>query len=177
MTPENMPAPTSSEAPLKAMRPPDFLLPKTEQSSNRRRSGEPDIYVSWGEQIYGPSAVDEVIKGVRTGYFEDDALFWFEGRSEWRPVEELPELFEPSASDLPAQGPPRTPPAEGIRPKWPGSRPRSSSAAGGEKRRRSRKGRSGKSSRSTLGGRLVVIAAVLLAVLITAGLLLLISLV
>ncbi len=176
MTPENMPAPTPSGSPLTALRPPDFLLPKTEQSSSRRRSSEPEIYVSWGEQIYGPAAVEEVINGVRTGYFEDDALFWFEGRAEWRPVDELPDLFESTGSDLSAQGPPRTPPAEGIRPKWPGTRSRSSASSGGERRRRSRKGRSGKSSRSTLGGRLIVIAAVLLAVLITAGLLLLISL-
>lgn len=175
MTPQGMPAPTSSGTPLTAMRPPDFLLPKTENHSGRRRGGQPDIYVSWDGQIFGPAAVEEVIKGVRTGYFEEDALFWFEGRAEWRPVEELPKLFEPSGSDLPTQGSPRTPPAEGIRPKWPGSRTRSSSSSAGEKRRRSRKGRSGKSSRSTLGGRLIVIGAVLLAVLITAGLLLLIS--
>jgi hypothetical protein len=175
MTPESIPTPSSSGTPLKAMRPPDFLLPKTENHSGRRRGGRPDIYVSWDGQIYGPAAVDEVINGVRTGYFEEDALFWFEGRTAWRPVEELPELFETSDSGLAAQRPPRTPPAEAIRPKWPGKRTRSSSSSGGAKRRRNRKGRSGKSSRSTLGGRLVVIGAVLLAVLITAGLLLLIS--
>lgn len=175
MTPESAPSPTSSGTPLTAMRPPDFLLPKTGQHSDRLRSDQPDIYVSWGGQIYGPAAVDEVIKGVRTGYFEDDALFWFEGRTEWSPVDEFPHLFEPSDSDQTSQPPPRTPPAEGIRPAWPGTRSRSPASSGRERRRRNRKGRSGKSSRSMMGGRLIVIAAALLAVLITAGLLLLIS--
>jgi hypothetical protein len=175
MTPESMPAPTSSETPLTAMRPPDFLLPKAENHSGRRQGGEPEIYVSWGGQIYGPAAVGEVINGVRTGYFEDDALFWFEGRNEWRPVEEFPNLFEPSAPHLASPLPPGTPTAEGIRPAWPGTRSRSSSSSGRERRRRNRKGGPGKSSRSTWGGRLIVIAAGLLAVLVTAGLLLLIS--
>jgi len=175
MIPEKMPAPTASGAPLSAIRPPDFLLPKADKSSGSRRNGEPEIYVSWGEQIYGPTDAAEVIKGVRTGYFEEDALFWFEGRGEWRPVEELPGLFQQAETSLPPPGPPRTPPAEGIRPNWPGKRSRSSSSSKGERRRRG--GRSSKSSRSKLGGRLIVIGAIVLAVLITAGLLVLISLV
>lgn len=156
------------------MRPPDFLLPKAEKSADRRRSGEPDIYVSWGEQIYGPSAVEEVANGVRTGYFGDDALFWFEGRDEWRPVGELPDLFEPADEQAPEPGPPRTRPKEGIRPEWPSGRKRSASSRG-ERRRSRGKGRGSRAARSKLVGRLIVMAAVLLAVLITAGLLFMIS--
>lgn len=156
------------------MRPPDFLLPKSESGAERRRSGKPDVYVSWGEQIYGPSAVDEVINGVRTGYFEDDALFWFEGRDEWRPVVELPGLFPPAGDEAPETGPPRTRPKEAIRPQWPSPRKRSASSRG-ERRRSRGRGRGSKAARAKLVGRLIVLLAILLAVLITAGLLLMIS--
>lgn len=157
------------------MRPPDFLLPQAQKSADRQRSGKPDVYVSWGEQIYGPSAVDEVVNGVRTGYFGNDALFWFEGRDEWRPVEELPDLFEPVGDEAPEPGPPRTRPKEGVRPEWPSARKRPDSPRG-ERRRSRAKGRGSRAARSKLIGRLIVLAAVLLAVLITAGLLLMISL-
>lgn len=173
-TPENIPYPTPPGTPLAARRPPDFLLPKAESGAGRRRSGKPDVYVSWGGQIYGPSAVDEVINGVRTGYFGDDALFWFEGRDEWRPVAELPGLFEPTGAEAPEAGPPLPRPKEAIRPQWPGPRKRSASSRG-ERRRSRGRGRGSRAARSKLVGRLIVLLAVLLAVLITAGLLLMIS--
>lgn len=157
------------------MRPPDFLLPQAQKSADRQRSGKPDVYVSWGEQIYGPSGVDEVVNGVRTGYFGNDALFWFEGRDEWRPVEELPDLFEPVGDEAPEPGPPRTRPKEGVRPEWPSGRKRSASPRGERRRSRGKGRRGSRAARSKLVGRLIVMAAVLLAVLITAGLLFMIS--
>lgn len=175
MTPENMPAPPAPETPRSAVRPPDFLLPQADKSAARKRKGEPDVYVSWGGQIYGPTAIEDVIRGVRTSYFEEDALFWFENREEWRPVSELPGLFGETPSELPAAARLHPAPSEAIKPAWPGARTRPSSTAG-ERRRRSRRSRPGKKSRTQIGGRLIVIAAVLLAVVFTAALLLLLSL-
>lgn len=173
MTPENMPAPPAAAGPSPALRPPDFLLPQSERGSSRRRTGEPEIYVSWGGQIYGPAGVDDVLTGVRTAYFEEDALFWFEGQPEWRPVDELEDLFAEDEVELPVAATRHEPPSEPIRPSWPASR----SSGGNSGRKRRRRARPARSSRSSRAGRLIVLGAVLLAVLITAGLLLLISLV
>lgn len=85
------PEQTQPESPKPGFRPPDFLLPKAD-GPTRRRLGEPDIYLSWSGQVYGPAAVDDVITGIRTSWFEDDALFWFEGQTSWRPVAEFPDL-------------------------------------------------------------------------------------
>lgn len=172
MTPENMPAPPDHAGPAPALRPPDFLLPQIERGS-ARAAGEPEIYVSWGGQIYGPSAVDDVLSGVRTAYFGEEAMFWFEGQDEWRPVEELRECLQERNAGLPVAATRHAPPPEPIRPRWPGSR--SAAASTGERRRRRRKGGSSRSARRGLAGRLIVIGAVLLAIAITAGLLLLIS--
>jgi hypothetical protein len=174
MTPANMPAPPAPKTPRSPLRPPDFLLPQADKSAARKRSGEPDVYVSWGGQIYGPTAVEDVIKGVRTSYFEEDALFWFESRDEWRPVSELPALFEEPTADLPTAARLHPAPSEGIKPAWPGARKRSSSS--GERRRRSHRNRAAKPTPAQVGGRLIVMAAVLLAVVLTAGLLVLMSL-
>lgn len=176
MTPENMPPPSAGPA-TPAIRPPDFLLPKTDPSTGRQRGGEgPSIYVSWGGKIYGPSGIEDVMGGMRTAYFGEDALFWFEGCTDWRPVEELPALLESEATELPAEtGPPRTPPPEPIRPHWPSTQS-SERSSRGSRRRRNRKGRTSQSARRTRAGRLIVIGAVLLAVALTAGLLLLVSL-
>ena len=175
MTPENMPAPPAGPT-TPGLRPPDFLLPTPDQATSRRRHGEPEIYVSWGGKVYGPSGVEEVISGVRTSYFEEDALFWFEGRSEWRPVEELPDLLAGVIPELPIAAVPQTPPAEPIRPPWPGTSSASRSNRG-KRRGHNRKGRTSHADHSGRTGRFIVLGAVLLAVALTAGLLLLISLV
>jgi len=175
MTPRNMPAPPAPKTPHPALRAPDFLLPQADKSAARKRSGQPDVYVSWGGQIYGPTAAEDVIKGVRTSYFEEDALFWFESRDAWRPVSELPALFEESTADLPTAARLHPSPSEGIKPAWPGARKRPSSS-GERRRRRSHRGRAAKPTRAQIGGRLIVMAAVLLAVILTAGLLVLMSL-
>ena len=175
MIPENMPSPPARKTPPSGLRPPDFLLPQADKPAARTRNGEPNVYVSWGEQVYGPAAVDDVLNGVRTSYFEEDALFWFEGREDWRPLAELSELFGDDSADLPREARHHPPPSEGIKPAWPGSRSRSSSS-GEKRRRRSHRNRAAKPTRAQIGGRLVVIGVVLLGVLLTAGLLLLISL-
>jgi len=174
MTPENMPAPPAAGGATPPLRPPDFLLPQSERGSTRRPAAGPEVYVSWGGQIYGPAGVDDVLTGVRTAYFEEDALFWFEGRSEWRPVDELGDLFTEDAQvELPIAATRHAPPSEPIRPSWPATR----SSEGTSGRRRRRRAKPASSSRSSRAGRLIVLGAVLLAVLVTAGLLLLVSLV
>lgn len=84
--------PETSAKPAPGLRPPDFLLPKSELPSARRRSGDPEIYLSWGGEVYGPATVAEVVKGVRTSWFEEGALYWCEGRSDWSPVTEFPDI-------------------------------------------------------------------------------------
>ena len=179
MIPENIPDPPPTEAPP-AIRPPDSFLPKTDLITPGRRTGEPEVYVSWGGQIYGPSAVDHVVSGVRTSYFGDDALFWFEGRDGWSPVGELRALFQKEAAiALPGATVLHLPPAEGIRPHMPGRKSTSTAGAQPERRRRRKSGRKNRPTgpgRSTLSGRLIVFGAILLAVLITAGMLVLLSL-
>ena len=179
MIPENMPAPPSTGA-TPAIRPPDFFLPKTDLTTPGRRTGEPDVYVSWGGQIYGPSAVDHVVSGVRTSYFGDDALFWFEGRDGWSPIDELRALFQKEAAiALPGATVLHLPPAKGIRPRMPGRKSTSTAGAQPERRRRRKSGRKNRPNgpgRSILSGKLIVFGAILLAVLITAGMLLLLSL-
>ena len=179
MIPENIPDPPPTEA-SPAIRPPDSFLPKTDLITPGRRTGEPEVYVSWGGQIYGPSAVDHVVSGVRTSYFGDDALFWFEGRDGWSPVGELRALFQKEAAiALPGATVLHLPPAEGIRPRMPGRKSTSTAGAPPERRRRRKSGRKNRPTgpgRSILSGRLIVFGAILLAVLITAGLLVLLSL-
>jgi len=169
-----MPSPPAPKSPRTALRPPDFLLPQADKTAARKRNGGPDVYVSWGDQIYGPSAVADVVSGVRATYFEEDALFWFEGRNEWRPVAELPALFENASEELPRAAQQHSAPPEAVKPAWPGARKRSSSS--GERRRRRGNRRAAKPRSAQNGGRLIVIAAVLLAVLLTVGMLLLMSL-
>lgn len=85
-------------------RPPDFLLPTAESSAARRRSGEPDIFVSWGGEVYGPAGPGEILAGIKASWFEPDAAFWFEGQSSWQPVQDFPEIYQTAK--------PPTPPAQ-----------------------------------------------------------------
>ena len=95
------------------IRPPDFFLPNVEKSAARKREGEPDIYLSWGGQIYGPAGSEDVIAGVRSSWFEPDTLYWFEGQADWRPVGEFPGLSgdllkKPQADTADAEAPSET---------------------------------------------------------------------
>lgn len=175
MKPANIPRPPAAELPKSALRPPDFLLPHAEKAAARKRRGEPDVYVSWGGQIYGPTAIEDIMKGVRSSYFEEDAIFWFEGRNEWSPVRALPELLEETSPDLPHEARHHPAPSEAIRPSWPGSGKRGSTPQR-KRRRYTNRNRKVEPKRARLDGRWIVAGAVVLAVAMTAGVLVLLSL-
>lgn len=161
--------PSTSENPTPAFRPPDFLLPQSENAAMRRRFGEPEIFLSWNGEVYGPASAAEVVAGVHSSSFETGALYWFEGQKEWRPVAEFPGVAptlsakhptQPAAEDAPP--PPATP-----------SRDKPS-------RRRKRHSHHRRSavpqipkSRGNLRGLGIIIAFVLLAVGLTTGIILL----
>ena len=180
--PPETPLHTHPGTPGPQLRPPDFMLPKSERHADRSGGAKAGLYVSSGGQTYGPSTPREVVASVRTGYFNEDAVFWVESRNEWRPLTELaqhvelpPPSVEPAHLELPPRIPLHAPPTQAVTPKWPGARRRSSTSPRGERRRRDRKGRPAKAPKGRLAGRLIVFGAILLAILITAGGLLLIS--
>ena len=192
MTPERLPETplnTPPGTPGPRLRPPDFMLPKSERHPEHSGGAKAGLYVSSGGQTYGPSTPREVVASVRTGYFNEDAVFWVESRNEWRPLTELaqhvelpPPSVEPAHLELPPRIPLHAPPTQAVTPKWPGAGRRSSTSSAsssfsprGERRRRDRKGRPGKPPKGRLAGRLIVFGIILLAILITAGVLLLIS--
>ena len=158
-------------------RPPDDFLPARAQNAQRTAAGEPEIFLSWGGAIYGPARADEVAAGGRTSWFERDTLFWFEGQTEWRPVDEFPGLHEGGHHTLAGRrmgsAPDEAPP---LPPR--GSGPASTRSSGARTRYAGR--RSGKSSSSRRkGGRgrpsklagLLIFGAFLLAVVLTVVLL------
>jgi hypothetical protein len=144
-------------------RPPDFLHNDDEKSATRQRAGEPDIYLSWGGQVYGPTGAAEVLAGLRASWFADDATFWWEGQDDWLPVGDFPTVgaIPPPAAPTPTEVPPEAPPSPAFADK---PRRRSSS---------NRKPKPG--GRPMLGyrGILIVFAFILLAVSLTVGILLL----
>lgn len=129
------------------------------------------IYLSWGGKVYGPSTRDEVMAGIRTAWFEHDALYWHEGLDQWKPVGEFPVSFEDTkkfaADGLRAGAVPAAPTLPATAPEEP--RPRGNS-------RRTRGSRPG-SRRLGGKGRTIVFGLALLAVLLTVGILLLLMLV
>ena len=186
--PSEKPNPTPG-TPEPRLRPPDSMLPKSERHAERSGGAKAGLYVSSGGQTYGPSTPREVVASVRTGYFNEDAVFWVESRNEWKPLTELAQhvelpqpSVEPAHLELPPRIPLHAPPTQPVTPKWPGARRRSSTSSAsssssprGERRRRDRKGRPAKAPKGRLAGRLIVFGAILLAILITAGGFLLIS--
>jgi len=123
------------------------------------------IFLSWGGEIYGPATPEEVANGIRTTWFEQEALYWHEGLTEWKPVYEFvipgnqPTDWSnrkltaaPSAPDLPA-----TPKREKHSTKG---------------RRRPQKANR-QSRKLDLRGRAIFFAIALLAILLTIGILLL----
>lgn len=129
------------------------------------------IYLSWGGKVYGPSSRDEVMAGIRTAWFEHDALYWHEGLDQWKPVGEFP-LSDEDAKQISAQGvktgaAPAAPTSPAAAPE--DRRPRGNS-------RRTRGSRPG-STRIGGKGRTIVFGFALLAVLLTVGILLLLTLV
>jgi hypothetical protein len=149
--------------------------PPTAAPAPSTENGETEIFLSWGGAIYGPARAEEVVTGLRTSWFDDDALFWFEGQPEWRPVDQFPGLQGGGHQTLagrrvgsPPDGAPPLPP-DGSRPGR--SAARSTRRAGhrsgksGSPRRRGGRGRSQKTARGLIFG------VVLLAVAATVALL------
>jgi len=112
MTPEKLPhtpPPPPVGTPGAQLRPPDFLLPKSDRNAEHSGGAKAGIYVSSGGQTYGPSTAREVVASVRTGYFGEDAVFWVESCNEWRPLNELAQHVElPPPGAAPARGSPAT---------------------------------------------------------------------
>ena len=158
----------ASSKPAVTFRPPDSVLPKLENAGTRRRLGEPDIYLSWGGEVYGPATVDDVVAGVRASWFEPDALYWFEGQSEWLPVSGFPEI----APTLPARRNPPTSvqPAEGGTHEDAGAGKGTGASSRSQKRPKMPKAPKPKGDYRGIG---IVLAFVLLAVGLTVGILLL----
>ena len=82
------------KTPAMSLRPPDFLLPKAEGNPARVRPGNPKIYLSWGDEVYGPATVDEVMAGLRSSFYEPATVFWLEGRESWSPLAEFAVLAD-----------------------------------------------------------------------------------
>jgi hypothetical protein len=150
-------------------RTPEFLLPHTDSSSARRRNHSQDIYVSWDAQVYGPTDAENILAGIKTSYFRQDAQFWFEGQENWQPLSTFSETVElsPEQPDAPPDPlavatPPATPP-----PQPPKRRHQ-------ERHRRSRPHKTSKLDRR---GMVVVLSFVILAALLTVGLLSLLMLI
>jgi hypothetical protein len=146
-----------------------------ERTTDRPLSGagstKGTIYLSWGGKVYGPSSRDEVMAGIRTAWFEHDALYWHEGLDQWKPVSEFPFSAE-DAKQIAAQSV-----KTGEAPATP-----SLPAAAQEDRRprgRSRRTRGSRPGSQRLGGkgRTIALGFALLAVLLTVGILLLLTLV
>jgi hypothetical protein len=156
-------------------RPPDNFLPAHAQRTSRTSGDEPEIFLSWGGAIYGPARADEVTAGVRTSWFEKDTLFWFEGQTEWRPVDEFPGLQEGGHHTLagrrigtaPDEAPP-LPPRGSRSSRSSGSRTRHAGRRSGKSGSSRRKGGRGRPSKL---GRLLVFGVFLLAVVLTVALL------
>jgi hypothetical protein len=152
-------------------RPPENFLPAHAQRSARTEGGETEIFLTWGGAVYGPARAEEVTAGVRTAWFEKGTLFWFEGQTEWRPVEEFPGRQEGGHHTLagrrivtaPDEAPPlpprgsRSTRSSGARARHAGRR----SGKSGSSRRKTGRGRTGKS------GRLYVFGGILLAISLT----------
>lgn len=167
----NLEQPTSGR-----FRPPDELLPARGQKTSQRGKGETEIFLSWGGAIYGPARPDEVVAGVRTGWFDKETLFWFEGQPEWLPVGEFPDLQAGGHHTLAGR---RVGSAPDDAPPLPSETARTphSGRAGTRRSGRRRSGKSGssrrKGGRGRTGklGRLLIFGIVLLAGAVTVALL------
>ncbi len=160
-------------------RPPDFLLPQSENTSMRHRLGEPEIFLSWNGEAYGPTTVAEVIAGARASSFEDGTLFWFEGQSDWRPLVEIfeiePLLRHKQASPAPTSPTPSAYTAADVAEK----KPHTSTTGRHRRKHRGHHKRLGekkpplKQTTDTFRGLGIIFLLILLAVGLTAGIMIL----
>ena len=129
------------------------------------------IYLSWGGKVYGPSSRDEVMAGIRTAWFEHDALYWHEGLDQWKPVGEFPLSAEDAKKNA----------AHGVKAGAVPAAPSLPTTAPQDRRPRgnSRRSRGPRPGSQRLGGKskTIVFGFALLAVLLTVGILLLLTLV
>lgn len=127
------------------------------------RTNRQNIFLTWGGEIYGPSSEEDVIAGVRTSSFDEEALYWHEGMKEWKPVYEF---ATPPSKQWQRVNPRNLPTAPRLPEQVPGANSR---------RRRPRRSRTSKpaSQRIGNGGRAIFLGIVVLAVLLTVGILLL----
>ena len=146
----------------------NFLRAKTQHGrSEGARGPKSSVYLSWGGQIYGPSSREDVIAGIRTSWFEEETLYWYEGLEEWKPVYEFPDSGATSEPKAWQKVMPADLPAAPILPAKSGSE--------NSARTRSRRSRFSKPSSRRLGrnGRVIFLAIAVLAVLLIVGILLL----
>lgn len=158
---------TSSNTTGPRFRPPDFLLPNAESSTARRRNGEPDIFVSWGGEVYGPTGPDDILARLKATWFEPDAAFWFEGQESWRPLKDFAEIYQSAKPATPLVSEAEIETKSPL----PAEQPRSSSR---RKRRRGARHSTEAKSPSRLW---IVIGFVALATLATVGILWLLTLI
>jgi hypothetical protein len=109
-----------------------------------------------------------VIAGVRTSWFEEGTLFWFEGQDEWRPVTELPGLVDGGHHTLAGR---RVGEAPADAPPLPGTRSQARPGAKPPRRNRRKSGSKRRHARSSRLGRTLIFVFVLLATAVTVGLL------
>lgn len=141
-----------------------FIVAENVQADRGTRAR---IFLSWNGEIYGPATDQEVMKGVRTSWFDEGALYWHEGMDDWKPVYE----FKSSGKKQHPEN-------------WSNRKvapPLNAPSLSGQSSRRARANRSSTSKpRPRKGERqnlLLVAAFTLLAVVLTVGILLLLMLV
>jgi len=145
------------------VRPPDFLLPKISGKTAEARQGK--IYLSWGGEIYGPAATEEVLAGIRASWFENGALYWHEGLEEWKPLADFPQSAPPTRGDWQRVAARDMPPAPLL--------PVTGNGGTGRHRRRRQRGSRVRAAGVGRSSRVFVIAIAFFAVLLTALILLL----
>lgn len=141
-------------------------------SPQQVRGAKLQIFLAWGGETYGPATAEEVNNGLRTSWFEADALYWHEGLPEWKPIGEF---SQSGAGNTPVQNwCDRKLETAPHAPELPGR---------GKRRRKSRKkdSRAGKAkpraSKTGLPGAAVIIGFAVLGVLLTVGIIILLMLV
>lgn len=164
---ESSPASSTTNEPR--FRPPDFLLPTAESSAARRRNREPDIFVSWGGEVYGPAGPGEILAGIKAAWFEPDTAFWFEGQSSWQPLQDFPEIYQTAKTP--------TPPVQDQEPATETNTPAANDKPRSSSRRKKHR-RACHSKESISPARLwFILGFVALGTLVTAGILLLLMLI
>lgn len=163
MNPEQQPpAEPEPSSPVQLLRPQNSLLRRGDSSAAKRRPGEPEIYLSWGGEVYGPAAPEDVRAGIKVAYYEAGTTFWHEGMAEWRPLKEFPETFAAPTRPAPRPGP--SPTTEANEPQ-------------GKSRGRAKKTKPPQPRKQSRHGLWVVIIFCLLAVGLTVGVILLMMLI